>query len=97
MSMTYDTKEIRRIARELSALSASVTAAASGTARRTADEMPVHFRGAAANELKTALNGMFKDIHTTASGLNKMANALMTYARLLDIADQGFMGLINDN
>lgn len=96
MAITYDTQEVRRIARELSSLSSRVTAAANGSVRRTADELPVHFRGEAADELKTSLNGMLKDVHSTASALNKLSSVLMTYAQLLDAADKGFTNLIGN-
>ena len=86
--MIYDTEEIERVAARIARLSDGVTAAASGNLRHTADEMPVRFKGEAAQELQTSLNGLFKDVHTCANNLNRLSELLYAYARLLRLADK---------
>ena len=86
--MKYDSQDVERIAARVSALSGSVVSAANGNLKQMADELPVHFKGEAAQELRIALNGLFSDIHSCGSKLNKLAEVLYFYAARLREADE---------
>lgn len=84
----YDSRDVERIAGKVAALSGSVTAAANGGLKRTADELPVHFKGEAALELQTSLKGLFSDVHSCANKLNNLSEMLKIYAQMLKQADE---------
>ena len=86
--MKYNSQDVERIAARVSALSGSVISAANGSLKHTADELPVHFKGEAAQELQVALNGLFSDIHSCGSKLSKLAEILYFYAARLREADE---------
>ena len=86
--MKYDTQDVERIARRVSGLSGSVISAARNNLRRTADELPVHYKGEGAQELQTALQGLLSDIHSCGSKLDKLAELLYFYAAQLKAADE---------
>jgi uncharacterized protein YukE len=94
--MKHDTQEIRRIARQLSNLSDSISTVANGSIRDSADEIPTSFKGEAAYELTISVRGLLKDIHGTSMALEKISAMLRTYAQMLDVADDVASKLIHN-
>ena len=93
--MKYDSQDVERIAARVSALSGSVISAANGSLQHTADELPVHLKGEASQELQTALKGLFSDIRSCGSKLDKLSEVLYFYAARLREADEEARADIN--
>ena len=86
--MQYNTEEIERIAAKVAGLSENVKAAARGSLQRTAEELPSHFKGEAADERKKGLAGLGGDIRACGNQLKTLSEILYRYARTLREADE---------
>lgn len=87
-TVTYDTAEIRRAARQIRDCAQSVANSAEPKLRSIRGEIPNSFRGKAADALSERLEDINSDVNTISSGLEALYRALMRYADALEEADR---------
>ena len=87
-SITYDTGEIRRAARQIRNCADQLEDSAEPKLRRIQSELPESFEGKAADALEERISDISADVKAIGKSLNSLYKALSRYADALDEADR---------
>ncbi len=87
-TVTYDTREIRRAARQIRSFADSINETASSKLSAGQGEIEESLRGMTAEALSERLKNIKSDVGTISNGLEALYRALMRYADALDEADR---------
>ena len=95
--MTYDTAEIRRVARRVGNVASEVGSIATADVGAALNMIPGNFEGEAATVLQEELTDFRGDLKKLQNGLKKISNELLAYARRLEEADRAAATYIKSN
>lgn len=91
----YDTREIRRRARELKQYADMLSNSAEVKVERTASDLRGNFEGAAADALDSSLKETRQQMITLRKEINNLCSALNSYANALEEADRRAQKLLS--
>ena len=86
-SKSYDTYEIRRVARIVRNVAANVQSLRGSNINPTMADLDSGFRGEAADELQNQLSALGDGINSLSSGLSQISSKLLAYAKKLEEID----------
>ena len=95
--MTYDTAEIRRVARRVGSVASEVGSIASSDVGAAINMIPGNFEGEAATVLQEELSDFRGDLKKLQAGLKKISAELIAYAERLEEADRQAEAYIKSN
>ena len=94
MSYDIDTDAIRRVARKIGNIAASVQDLSSDDIPAIERSLDGNFEGEAANALEDVLADLKKDVKGMSNGLKAIQRELLAYAKRVDEADEKASQLI---
>lgn len=86
-SKTYDTFEIRRVARIVQGVAISIQALRSSSINPTMADLGSGFLGESADELQNQLGALGDGVVSLSNGLNQISSSLFAYAKRLEEID----------